>query len=162
VSEELDQPQLNCPSCGQSLRGLEPLPPALLLRCPECGTVTSITQLAADFTQRQKDIRRLPLLVLQSLIIAAVVLAVAELLDSVQLLQDPSVLGFAFLLGAGISGWFTVPWRDAPASARFIAIIGGGVVEVIATMFLGLRLGCLPMLAWCWIVHLHAKQRGFA
>ena len=92
MSEELEQPQLDCPSCGQSLRGLEPLPPALLLRCPECGTVTSITQLAADFTQRQKDIRRLPLLVLQSVIIAGLVLAIEPMVNAgsheIEVLED--------------------------------------------------------------------------
>lgn len=54
-----DQPQLACPSCGQSLRGLEPLGPKQVLRCPECGSITSIMRLAERHVARRRQIRRL-------------------------------------------------------------------------------------------------------
>ncbi len=52
-------PQLDCPACGQSLRGLAPMPPALLLRCPECGHVTSIPQIAQREVAQRRSIKYL-------------------------------------------------------------------------------------------------------
>ena len=57
MNSEANQPRLLCPSCGQSLRGQAPLAPALLLRCPECGAVTSIPRLAAAHLARRRRLQ---------------------------------------------------------------------------------------------------------
>jgi len=50
------QPNFACPACGQSLRGLAPMPPALLLRCPECGHVTTVQHIARRDVQQRRSI----------------------------------------------------------------------------------------------------------
>jgi len=57
--ESADHPQLACPSCGHSLRGLEPVGPAQVLRCAECGEVTSIGWLAKSHVEQRRHIRRI-------------------------------------------------------------------------------------------------------
>jgi predicted RNA-binding Zn-ribbon protein involved in translation (DUF1610 family) len=47
--------QPDCPSCGQSLRGLSPMPPALLLRCPECGHVTTVQKIAERHVEHRRS-----------------------------------------------------------------------------------------------------------
>ena len=71
---DLDQPHLNCPICGQSLLGLRPLPPALLLRCPECGHVTSIPQITRRDIAQRRSLKHLLLWVSLLLLVLAAVL----------------------------------------------------------------------------------------
>ncbi len=71
---EPDNPNLACPSCGQSLRGLLPMPPALLLRCPECGHVTTVRHIAQRDVNHRRSITHL--LLWASLLLLAFVAAV--------------------------------------------------------------------------------------
>lgn len=57
--QRIDSPIPTCPSCGQNLRGLAPLPPALLLRCPECGTVTTVRRIAEREVHHRRSITHL-------------------------------------------------------------------------------------------------------
>ena len=54
-----NQPQLVCPVCGHNLRGLEPVGPKQVLRCAECGNITSIMRLAEIHLARRRQIHRL-------------------------------------------------------------------------------------------------------
>lgn len=54
-----ESPNFACPSCGQSLRGLAPMPPALLLRCPECGHVTSVPQITRREVHHKRSMMHL-------------------------------------------------------------------------------------------------------
>lgn len=70
---ESETPNFACPSCGQNLRGLAPMPPALLLRCPECGHVTTVKHIAQRDVHHRRSITHL-LLWVSLLLIAFVAL----------------------------------------------------------------------------------------
>lgn len=156
-----DQPQLACPACGHSLRGLEPIGPAQLLRCPECGLVTSIGRIAALFVERQRDRQRLPM----TIVLAAGLVAVHGLLarqgDRLPGDMQPA-LGLMFFIGAAFSAWFTIPWFGPAAGARAIAILGGGMIETLAALQFHMRLAFLPTIAWCIVLHMWSRRRGIS
>jgi len=54
------------------LRGQEPLPPAFVLRCAECGGVTSIARLAELHVARRRQARRLMIAAIASLILIVI------------------------------------------------------------------------------------------
>jgi hypothetical protein len=160
--DQIELPQLACPSCGHSLRGLEPLPPALLLRCPECGQVTSISKLAAEYAARQREIRQLPLLALSAGIASIVIPTIAQTLIAPQSPFDRSVMIFAMVFSALISGCFTLRWPVAPTWARLAAMISGGAIGAAAVALVGLSLGGLLLMGWWWALHRWAQRQGFA
>lgn len=71
---EPDAFHLACPSCGQNLRGLAPMPPALLLRCPECGTVTTVRKIAEREVHHRRSLKHLLLWVSLLLMVLAALL----------------------------------------------------------------------------------------
>jgi hypothetical protein len=154
----ISQPALACPACGYSLRGQPPIEPGQILRCPECGSVTSIADLAARHLRRQRDLRRLAMMML---ITAALVTLFALLRRSPFMLisVERPFTAFGFFLGAGVSLLQCAMWDHPPRSTRVIFILGGGAAMAAAA---GLS-PFLILMAYLWWFgwHLWASKRGY-
>jgi hypothetical protein len=152
------QPALACPACGYSLRGQSPLEPGQVLRCPECGSVTSIADLAARHLRRQRDLNRLAMMML---VTAALVMLFALLRRSPLTFMhvERPFTAFGFFLGAGVSLLQSAMWDHPPRSTRLIFILGGGAAMAAAA-------GLSPFLIltayiWWFAWHLWASKRGY-
>jgi hypothetical protein len=155
-----DQPQLNCPSCGQSLRGLEPLAPGQVLRCPECGGVTSIQAIAANFVRHRAARHRLPATIG---VTALAAWAVGNLLQFRSAwTASTAFLVLCFVIGATITGWFTILWHKPPVGSRLFAALGGGAIGALTAECIGAFAAPLAVIAWIFALHRWALARGYA
>ena len=129
----LIQPSLACPACGYSLRGQPPVGPSQVMRCPECGGVTSIAEIVRHHTRRQRDAGRVIVMIVVTAALATLAALYRPSFDFLKVPRvETSFTAFGFFLGAGMSALISALWDHPPRHLRLIFILGGGAALATA------------------------------
>ena len=154
--------QLTCPKCGYSLKGQQP--EGSVLRCPECGRLTSLRFILDDQRRKQRGRRDM----LLAVGFGTAVIALAMVLSYRARLEPTSFRSFdrMGLIGAivfMVALIMSLRWIGATWRHRLLFALGLAGLVALALVVRGPLSYILGAAVVAWFIgyHVHALRQGY-
>ena len=154
MSDALNKPTLACPHCGYALRGHAP-DAQHIIRCPECGGMTTLIAIVDEHQRRRKQFDQL-LLAIAIVILAMPFLAIVMPAVDEMLERAARVGVVRLLIGAGLVYLIIWKYRDRLGVIACFAATAGAIPLLLAAAPPA-RWPLLLLSLWLGAVHLWAR-----